>query len=67
MDLVLLDTKDGVVNLVSSPLLGLQGISIRGFWRVANALTKMNLGNRCNEEWQKRLDKVKRRYRMAGL
>ena len=33
---------------------------------MVNGLTGMNLSGRCNEEWQKRLLKVKQKHRVTG-
>ena len=41
------------------PLLRIVGIGRRCFWSVADGLTNTDLGNRCNEEWQNRLVRVK--------
>jgi transcriptional regulator with XRE-family HTH domain len=41
------------------PLLKICGIGKYGFGCVVNGLTDMDLSRRCNEEWRKRLAKVK--------
>ena len=41
------------------PLLRVCGIGKKGFWSVVNGLTDMDMGNRCNEEWRKKLLMVK--------
>ena len=49
------------------PLLRVCGIGKKGFWSVANGLTNMDLGSRCNEEWRgNRLPKVKRNWGITG-
>jgi len=40
---------------IAPALLRICGIGKYGFWSVVNGLTDMDLGNRCNEEWRKRL------------
>jgi len=35
-------------------------------WSVVNGLTGMDLGSRCNAEWQKRLVKVKQEHKVTG-
>ena len=48
------------------PLLRVCGIGKKGFWSVANGLTNMDLGGRCNEEWRNRLSKVRRDWGITG-
>lgn len=38
----------------------------KGFWSVVNGLTDLDVGHQCNEEWQKRLVKVKQENRVTG-
>jgi len=52
---------------VISPLLTVSGVAIQGFWYVVDGLTDMELGNRCNEEWQKTLARVKRQWEFPGV
>jgi hypothetical protein len=49
-------------SFVFSPLLRVKGVGKIGYWAVVNGLTEMDLGKRCNEEWEKRLKKVKETY-----
>ena len=46
-------------DFVSPPLLRVYGVGRRGFWSVVNGLTGMDLGSHCNDEWQKRLMRIK--------
>lgn len=50
----------------SPPLLKVRGIGRKGFWSVVNGLTNLDMGSRCNEEWRKRLVKVKRNSGITG-
>ncbi len=47
-------------------LLRIYGIGKYGFGCVVKGLTGMDLGSRCNEEWQKRLLEVKRQSGITG-
>jgi hypothetical protein len=58
MDMCLDAPVEGL-DFMMSPLLRVHGVGKKGFWSVVNGLTGMDLGNRCNQEWQKRLVKVK--------
>jgi hypothetical protein len=48
------------------PLLRVCGIGKKGFWSVANGLTNMDLGSRCNEQWRIRLSEVRREGGITG-
>jgi len=65
MDMCLVAPVEGL-NFMMSPLLRVRGVGKIGFWSVVNGLTGMELGSRCNEEWQKRLVQVKRQWGIAG-
>lgn len=65
MDLIFPEMADATGSFVMPPLLGVSGIGKKGFWSVVNGLTQMDLGSRCNEEWRKRLVKVKRNWGIA--
>jgi hypothetical protein len=54
------------LDFIVPPLLRVRGIGNRGFWSVANGLTDIDMGSRCNDEWQKRLVKVKQESRISG-
>jgi hypothetical protein len=54
-------------GFMTPPMLRVCGVGKIGFWSVANGLTNMDLGSRCNEEWRgNRLPKVKRNWGITG-
>ena len=57
---------DNPVDFILPPLLRVRGLGNRGFWSVANGLTDIDMGSRCNDEWQKRLVKVKQESGISG-
>jgi hypothetical protein len=61
-----LDSPVKTGNFMMPPLLRVCGIGKKGFWSVANGLTNMDLGSRCNEEWLHILIKVKRNWGITG-
>lgn len=65
MDMCLDAPVEGL-DFMMSPLLRVYGVGKIGFWNVVNGLTSMDLGRRCNEEWQNRLVKVKQKWRITG-
>ena len=65
MDMCLDAPVEGL-DFMMSPLHRIRGVGKIGFWSVVNGLTGMNLGNRCNQEWQWRLMKVKQELGITG-
>jgi hypothetical protein len=61
-----LDAPVEGLDFMMSPLLRVYGVGLKGFWSVVNGLTSMDRGDRCNEEWQKRLLKVKQEHGITG-
>jgi hypothetical protein len=57
---------DNPVDFMMPPLLRVRSLGNRGFWSVANGLTDIDMGSRCNHEWQKRLVKVKQESGISG-
>ena len=53
-----LDAPVAGLDFMMSPLLRVYGVGKKGFWSVVKGLTDLDMGSRCNEEWQKRLVKV---------
>ena len=51
-------------DFMMSPLLRVYGVRKKGFWSLVNGLTGIDLGSRCNQEWQCRLLKVRQKYRV---
>ena len=41
-----------------TPLLRVYGLGKKGFWSVVKGLTDLDMGAKCNQEWQARLVKV---------
>ncbi|MCX6922564.1 MAG: hypothetical protein NT154_05015 [Verrucomicrobia bacterium] len=65
MDMCLDAPVEGL-DFMMSPLLRVRGVGKKGFWSVANGLTGMDMGSRCNEEWRKKLLIVKQEHRVTG-
>jgi hypothetical protein len=61
-----LDVPVEGLDFMMPPLLRVRGVGKIGFWSVVNGLAGIDLGNRCNQEWQKRLLKVKQEYGITG-
>ena len=65
MDMCLDAPVEGL-DFMMSPLYRVRGIGKKGFWSVVNGSTGMDLGRQCNQEWQRRLVKVKQEHRITG-
>ena len=65
MDMCLDAPVEGL-DFLMSPLLRVYGVEKIGFWNVVNSLTNLDMGSRCNQEWQKRLARVKHEHRVTG-
>jgi hypothetical protein len=57
MDMCLDAPVEGL-DFMMSPLLRVYGLGRKGFWSVVKGLTDLDMGTRCNQEWQTRLVKV---------
>jgi hypothetical protein len=51
---------------MSPALLRVWGVGKKGFWSVVNGLTHVHWGDRCNQQWQTRLVKVKQEHGVKG-
>ena len=54
-------------NFMLPPLMKVCGIGKKGFWAIANGLTTMDMGSRCNNEWHHRLVMVKQSWHLPCL
>ena len=61
-----LDAPVEGLDFMMSPLHRVRGVGKIGFWSVVNGFTSINLGNRCNGEWRKRLAQVKHENQVTG-
>ncbi len=57
MDMCLDAPVEGM-DFTMTPLLRVYGLGKKGFWSVVKGLTDLDMGTRCNQEWQRRLVKV---------
>jgi len=65
MELVLCDDGESVVNFRKSKLLAVPGIDIKSYWSVAKALTALDLGNKGNSLWRKRIASLRGKWRIT--
>ena len=67
MDLTILPEAEPRPGYLVSSLLDLRNIGVTGFWSVVDRLSALDLGERCNAEWNRRLIKLKGTWRMQGV
>src|ERR1044072_7318375 len=60
-------SKPGKLGYLITPLLDFRCIGAEGFWSVVSRLTESDLGEKCNEEWRKRLPKLRQSSRIVGV
>lgn len=66
MDVAISPEADSRPGYLITPLLSVRCVGKKGFWSVVNSLTKVDLGSRCNQEWDQRLERLKRAWRIRG-
>ena len=67
MDLVISQKDHAKSGYLITPLLDMRCVGVKGFWSAVRRLTESDLGERCNEEWRRRLVKLRRALRIVGV
>ncbi len=67
MDLAVSEKRDARKGYVITPLLDFRCVGVKGFRSVVDQLTNLDLGESCNGEWRKRLERLKRGWRIKGV
>jgi hypothetical protein len=66
MDLAISEKGHPKPGFLITPLLGCRCVGEEGFWFVVSRLTEADLGGRCNQEWDKRLARLRQCSRIVG-
>jgi len=66
MDLAVSPKEHPKPGYLITPLLDFRCVGLRGFWSAVRQLTESDLGERCNEEWRKRLIRLRHALRIVG-
>jgi hypothetical protein len=66
MDLAIPEKDHPKQGYLITPLLDMCCIRVEGFLSVVRRLTESDLGEKCNEEWRKRLARLRRCSRVVG-
>jgi hypothetical protein len=65
MDLAISEEKHSKPGYVITHLLNIWCIGLEGFWSVVRGLTESDLGESCNEEWRRRISRLRGASRIA--
>ena len=66
MDLVVSEKPHARPGFLITPLLDFRNVRLHSFWSTVRRLTVTDLGNRCNEDWRRRLARLKHASRIVG-
>jgi len=66
MDVTISKQEHPKAGYVLTPLLDFRCVGVEGFWSLVTRLTESDLGERCKEEWVKRLTRLRQASRIAG-
>jgi hypothetical protein len=67
MDLVIADEDHAKQGYLITPLLDMRCVGVKGFWSAVRRLTEADLGQRSNEEWRKKLTRLRQSSRIVGV
>jgi hypothetical protein len=67
MDLAIPERDHPKPGYLITPLLDFRCVGLKGFWSVVSRLSESNLGEKCNEEWRKRLTRLRQASRIVGV
>jgi hypothetical protein len=66
MDVTISEQDHPKPGYLITPLLDFRVVGLKGFWSMVRQLTESDLGDRCNEEWRKRLGRLKQASRIVA-
>jgi hypothetical protein len=66
MDLVISEKRHAKPGYSIAPLLDMRCVGVKGFWSAVRQLTESDLGQRCNQEWRRRIARLGQVSRIVG-
>jgi len=66
MDLVISDEPHPKPGFLLTPLVDFRNVRLKTFWETVRRLTELDLGDRCNQEWRRRLERLRQASRLHG-
>jgi hypothetical protein len=64
--LVISDKAHARPGFLVTPLLDYRNIRLKVFWSTVKRMTELDLGEQCNQEWRRRLARLKQATRIVG-
>jgi len=66
MEFVISDKPHAKPGFLITPLLDFRNARLKTFWATVRRLAECDLGDRCNQEWRRRLARLKQATRIVG-
>ena len=66
MDMVISDKPHAKPGFLLTPLVDFRNVRLKTFWETVRRLAECDLGGRCNQEWRRRLTRLKQASRLHG-
>jgi len=66
MELVISDNPHPKPGFLLTPLVDFRNVRLKTFWETVERLTELDLGERCNQEWRRRLERLRQASRLHG-
>ena len=66
MELIISDELHAKPEFLLTPLVGFRSVRLKSFWTTVRRLAELDLGDRCNREWMRRLERLKKASRLHG-
>jgi hypothetical protein len=66
MELVISDKPHPKPGFLLTPLVDFRNVRLESFWATVKRLAELDLGDRCNQEWRRRLELLRQASRLHG-
>ena len=66
MELVISDKPHAKPGFLLTPLVDFRNVRLNSFWATVKRLAELDLGDRCNQEWRRRLELLRQASRLHG-
>jgi hypothetical protein len=66
MELVISDKPHPKPGFLMTPLVDFRNVRLKTFWETVKRLAELDLGDHWNEEWKRRLDRLRQASRLQG-
>jgi len=66
MELLISDKPHAKPGFLLTPLVDFRNVRLKSFWAAVKRLAELDLGDRCNQEWRRRLERLRQASRLHG-